>query len=222
VLDLGSPASATGSARAGYRDVPNAVVLHSRCDEPGDRAEAVAARQRHAEAGTHPVDVLLVVDSDNAPRTGPLPGSRRSRRTRRCRARCAPRSDPRRAAEGGSRGRVRCPACRSRAQGRRCEITAEPTRGRSRRPPPTRRWRPPAPQATSQGSARPGRSRLHRLTAPPPVALMGGSQPSQAFRAGGCDRPHVRSPAMNRGPHGRPFVARACRFFECQPRAAGR
>ena len=31
-----------------------------------------AARQRHAEASTHPVDVLLVVDRDNAPRTAGL------------------------------------------------------------------------------------------------------------------------------------------------------
>ena len=50
----------------------HAAVLDPRSDEPGERAEAGAARQRHAEAGTHPVDVLLIVDRDNAPRAADL------------------------------------------------------------------------------------------------------------------------------------------------------
>jgi hypothetical protein len=46
----------------------HASVLDPRSDQPGDRAEADTARKRHTEAGTHPVDVLLVVDRDNTPR----------------------------------------------------------------------------------------------------------------------------------------------------------
>lgn len=39
----------------------HAAVLDFRCGQLGDRLEARGARQRHAEASTHPVDVLLVV-----------------------------------------------------------------------------------------------------------------------------------------------------------------
>ena len=48
------------------------AVLNPRPEQPGDRAEADAARKRHAEASTHPGDVLLIVDSDNTPRTADL------------------------------------------------------------------------------------------------------------------------------------------------------
>src|SRR5207244_2813816 len=48
------------------------AILDPRVDQPRDRAEADTARQRHAEASTHPVDVLLIVDRYNAPRTANL------------------------------------------------------------------------------------------------------------------------------------------------------
>src|SRR5207245_6311042 len=50
----------------------HAAILDPRADQPGDRAEAGTARERHAEASTHPVDVLLIVDRYNAPRTADL------------------------------------------------------------------------------------------------------------------------------------------------------
>ena len=69
-----------------------------------------------------------------------------------------PRNDRSRAPPGGSRGRRRSPTCRSRAQARTCETTAEPNRGRARRQQPTRRSpscpRPPARHETSPGSTR--------------------------------------------------------------------
>jgi hypothetical protein len=102
-----------------------------------------------------------------AARREPRRESCKSRRTRRRRARAGRQSDPRRAPRGGSRGRGRSRACRSLAQARRCETTAEPNRGRARRPQPSRQWharrRQPARQQTSRGSARTARPRLHRL-----------------------------------------------------------
>src|SRR5207249_11915834 len=50
----------------------HAATLDPRREEPGDRAEAGTACQRHAEASTHPVDVLLIVDRYNASRTADL------------------------------------------------------------------------------------------------------------------------------------------------------
>ena len=50
----------------------HASVLDPGSDQPGDRAEAGAAWKRHAEASTHPVDVLLIVDRDNATRAAGL------------------------------------------------------------------------------------------------------------------------------------------------------
>ena len=50
----------------------HAAVLDPGSDQPRDRAEAGAALKRHAEASTHPVDILLIVDRDNAPRTADL------------------------------------------------------------------------------------------------------------------------------------------------------
>src|SRR5204862_2969766 len=50
----------------------HAAILDPRAEEPGDRAEADTARQRHAEASIHPVDVLLIVDRYNAPRAADL------------------------------------------------------------------------------------------------------------------------------------------------------
>jgi hypothetical protein len=40
--------------------------------QPSDRAQAHAARQCDAEPGTHPVDVLLIVERDDPPRTAGL------------------------------------------------------------------------------------------------------------------------------------------------------
>src|SRR5205807_9540772 len=50
----------------------HAAILDPRREQPSDRAETGTARQRHAEASTHPVDVLLIVDRYNAPRTADL------------------------------------------------------------------------------------------------------------------------------------------------------
>ncbi len=50
-------------------DRVHAPVLDPRSDQPGYRAEAGAALKRYPEASTHPVDLLLIVDRDNAPRT---------------------------------------------------------------------------------------------------------------------------------------------------------
>src|SRR5438552_14539379 len=50
----------------------HAAILDPRREEPGDRAEAGTGCQRHAEASTHPVDVLLIVDRYNASRTADL------------------------------------------------------------------------------------------------------------------------------------------------------
>lgn len=50
----------------------HAAVLDPRSDQPRDCAEADTACQRHAEASTHPVDILLIVDRDNAPRAADL------------------------------------------------------------------------------------------------------------------------------------------------------
>ena len=50
-------------------DRVHAPVLDAGSDQPGDRAEPGAALKRHAKASSHPVDVLLIVDRDNAPRT---------------------------------------------------------------------------------------------------------------------------------------------------------
>jgi hypothetical protein len=43
-----------------------------RSDQPGDRAKAGAALERHPKPSTHPVDILLIVDRDNAPRPAGL------------------------------------------------------------------------------------------------------------------------------------------------------
>ena len=48
------------------------AVLNPRPEQPGDRAEADTALKRHTEASTHPGDVLLIIDSDNTPRTAGL------------------------------------------------------------------------------------------------------------------------------------------------------
>ena len=48
------------------------VKLDPRSSQPRDRAEADPALKRHAEASAHPVDVLLIVDRDNTPRTAGL------------------------------------------------------------------------------------------------------------------------------------------------------
>ena len=53
-------------------DRVHAPVLDAGSDQSGDRAEPGAALERHAKASTHPVDVLLIVDRDNAPRTAGL------------------------------------------------------------------------------------------------------------------------------------------------------
>ena len=50
----------------------HASVLDPGSDQPSDRAKAGTALKRHPEASTHPVDVLLIVDRDNAPRTAGL------------------------------------------------------------------------------------------------------------------------------------------------------
>ena len=50
-------------------DRVHAPVLDPGSHQPSDRAEAGAALKRHAEASTHPVDVLLIIDRDNPPRT---------------------------------------------------------------------------------------------------------------------------------------------------------
>ena len=41
-------------------------------DQPGDRAKAGAALERHPKPSTHPVDILLIVDRDNGPRPAGL------------------------------------------------------------------------------------------------------------------------------------------------------
>ena len=59
-------------AELGHVQHVHAAILDPRREQPGDRAEAGTARQRHAEASTHPVDVLLIVDRYDAPRTADL------------------------------------------------------------------------------------------------------------------------------------------------------
>ena len=44
----------------------HAPVLDPGSEQPGDRAESGAALKRYPESSTHPVDVLLIVDRDNA------------------------------------------------------------------------------------------------------------------------------------------------------------
>lgn len=46
-----------------------ASVLDLGSDQPGNGGEAGAALKPYAGASTHPVDVLLIVDRDNVPRT---------------------------------------------------------------------------------------------------------------------------------------------------------
>jgi hypothetical protein len=76
------------------------------------------------------------------------------------------------------------------------------TAHRSNRPAPLRSpKKAPVPGITAHYATRTGVP-LKRI-------FMPRSQPSHAFRASGCDRPHVRSPAMTRGPQRRPLVARA-------------
>ena len=50
----------------------HAPVLDPGSNQPGDRVEPGAGLKRHPEARSHPVDVLLIVDRDNAPRTAGL------------------------------------------------------------------------------------------------------------------------------------------------------
>src|SRR5207248_6880883 len=59
-------------AELGHVQHIHAAILDPRREEPGDRAEAGTTRQRHAEASTHPVDVLLIVDRYNVSRTADL------------------------------------------------------------------------------------------------------------------------------------------------------
>ena len=47
-------------------------VLDPRSDQPRDCAEADTVLKRHAEASTHPVDILVIVDRDHAPRAADL------------------------------------------------------------------------------------------------------------------------------------------------------
>ncbi len=47
-------------------------VLDPRADQPRDRTKANATQKRHTEASTHPVNVLLIVDRDHAPRAAEL------------------------------------------------------------------------------------------------------------------------------------------------------
>ena len=47
-------------------------VLDPRSDQPRDCAEADTALKRQAEASTHPVDILVIVDRDHAPRAADL------------------------------------------------------------------------------------------------------------------------------------------------------
>jgi hypothetical protein len=89
----------------------HASVLDTRRDQPGDRAEAVAALKRHTKAGTHPPHVLLVVDRDNAPRTADL-REETVKAVKRAHVEHATARKPIRAKhpKGGSRGRGRSPA----------------------------------------------------------------------------------------------------------------
>ena len=47
----------------------HAPVLDPRSEQPGDRAEPGSALKRYPESSSYPVDVLLIVDRDHAPRT---------------------------------------------------------------------------------------------------------------------------------------------------------
>ena len=70
------------------------AILDPRRDQADDRSEADSARQLHAEASAHPVDVLLIVDRDHAPGAAELRQEAESRQTHRRRAALASDAPP--------------------------------------------------------------------------------------------------------------------------------
>ena len=70
--DAGTQRNIEALAELVHVEGVHAPVLDAGSDQPGDRAKPGAALERYPESSAYPVDVLLIVDRDNPPRTPAL------------------------------------------------------------------------------------------------------------------------------------------------------